>query len=89
MEYRAVIRVISDVLWVVIVDPPSGLYIGCSHTTLIESYSYDSESSFFRLKSLTSLPSDNHFFKLKSQGKISEGAKIKALGFTASPCDAM
>ena len=87
------IRVISDVLWVVIVDPPSGLYIACSHTTLIEtaveSYSYDSESSFFRLKSLTSLPSDNHFFKLKSQGKISEGAKIKVLGFTASPCDAM
>ena len=72
------IRVISDVLWVVIVDPPSGLFIACSHTTLIESYSYDSESSFFRLTSMTSLRSDNHFFKLKNQGK---GAKIKVFVF--------
>lgn len=76
------IRVISDVLWVVIVDPPSGLFIACSHTTLIESYSYDSESSFFRLTSMTSLRSDNHFFKLKNQGKISEGAKIKVFVFS-------
>lgn len=75
------IRVISDVLWVVIVDPPSGLFIACSHTTLIESYSYDSESSFFRLTSMTSLRSDDHFFKLKNQGKISEGAKIKVFVF--------
>lgn len=78
MDYSAVIRVISDVLWVAIVDPPSGLFIACSHTALIESYSYDSESSFFRLKSMTSLRSDNHFFKLKIKVRSPRALKLKS-----------